>query len=983
MGVVYKARQKGLKRLVALKMIRSGAHAGPEELARFRREAEAVARLKHPHIVQVYDIREQDGCPCFALELVEGPSLQQKLAGTPQPARPAAEMVETLARAVHHAHERGIIHRDLKPSNVLLTADGVPKVTDFGLAKLQGADAVDTPTDAILGTPSYMAPEQAGGRAREAGPAADVYALGAILYDLLTGRPPFQGPTVVETLLQVRTQDPVPPRRFQPRVPRELETICLKCLQKAARQRYATALELAEDLARFRAGEPIRARRTPVWRRALLWARRRPAVAALVVLVTGLAVSLGLAAAWHAAEEHTRLAALREEALQLHAAGRAALERRDWRGAWGQFSEALHKVGAEPALADLRLALEQLRDRAGGRLARQEADAHYHDFVGLSDAALYPGMNSLAQGALLPGSDPAADLRTAEESSRKALALIGIRPGDSSASRLDPAFTGARREDVRARAYALLLVLADTVAGRPGPGKAPRERYREALRILDGVDRLGPPTAAVHLRRAYYRERLGEKDAAARERRRAAALGPATALDYFLLGHERLKQNDPAGALRRFEQALARQPDQFWAQCCLAVCCLRLGQWDRARDGLTVCLGRQPDLVWLYLLRGFAHRERGDLRAAEADCTAAAAVLRRLPNDEARYVLLVNRAVLRFRQGRLAAAADDLRTAAGLRPGRYEAHLNLARVYRKLNRLAKAEAAFAKALGIRPPAVVLADYHAERGRDLYRAGKYAESVAACEAALARDGRCTFARGLLAQGLLKLGRYREAQEAFDAYLRDGGLPVADVYRGRGLARFRLGDCLGAVADYTEALRLGPGAEICAHRGWAYFFADAWKPAEADFDRALRLDPEYGDAYNGRGLARVMLGRYREAVGDAAEALRRNPDTAEMLLNVACTFAQAAARAEADADRADRADRAALAAGYRTEAVQALRRAMAKVRAGQEPEFWRTKVLTDAALHPIRGLPAFRRMTEEYSRPQPAGEGSRLRPSGRAR
>jgi serine/threonine-protein kinase len=265
MGVVYKARQVALNRPVALKMILTGAHAGVQERRRFRSEAEAVARLQHPNIVQVYEVGEENGCPYLALEYVEGGSLADRLAGAPLPAQLAAQLVATLARAVHFAHQQGVVHRDLKPANVLLTADGTPKIADFGLAKRLDpepgpAAASLTRTGSILGSPSYMAPEQAEGRPREVGPAADVYALGAILYELLTGRPPFQGGTLLDLLEQVRSQEPVPPGSLRPGLPPDLETICLKCLHKEPAGRYASARDLADDLDRYLRGEMIRAR---------------------------------------------------------------------------------------------------------------------------------------------------------------------------------------------------------------------------------------------------------------------------------------------------------------------------------------------------------------------------------------------------------------------------------------------------------------------------------------------------------------------------------------------------------------------------------------------------------------------------------------------------------------------------------------------------------------------------------------------------
>jgi WD40 repeat protein len=279
MGVVYRARQAGLGRLVALKILLAGPHADGRDRARFRAEAEAVARLRHPHIVQIHAVGEQDGRPYFALEYVEGGTLADQLDGTPLPARRAAELLEALARATHYAHTQGIVHRDLKPANVLLTADGTPKVADFGLAKQMGEAAGLTGSDSVLGTPSYMAPEQAGGKRAAVGPPADVYALGAILYEALTGRPPFKAETALDTLQQVVWQDPVPPSRLQPKVPRDLETVCLQCLHKDSRRRYPTAGALADDLERFLGGRPVRARRTGPVERGWRWCRRNPALA--------------------------------------------------------------------------------------------------------------------------------------------------------------------------------------------------------------------------------------------------------------------------------------------------------------------------------------------------------------------------------------------------------------------------------------------------------------------------------------------------------------------------------------------------------------------------------------------------------------------------------------------------------------------------------------------------------------------------------
>src|SRR4051794_34313975 len=296
MGVVYRARHALLNRPCALKVILAGVHADPVAAVRFLAEAEAVARLQHPHIVQIHHVGEADGLPFLELEYAEGGSLDRFLDGIPWPARRAATLVEALTRGVAEAHRRGIVHRDLKPSNILLAADGTPKIADFGLAKVLDAGAGLTATESILGSPSYMAPEQAEGKARQVGPLADVYALGAILYELLVGRPPFRGTTLMETLEQVKTAEPVPPSRLVPGLPRDAETIALKCLQKDSAKRYPSAEALAEDLRRFLEDRPIWARRASAAERLFRWGRRNKLVAGLlaillVTLVVGLIVS--------------------------------------------------------------------------------------------------------------------------------------------------------------------------------------------------------------------------------------------------------------------------------------------------------------------------------------------------------------------------------------------------------------------------------------------------------------------------------------------------------------------------------------------------------------------------------------------------------------------------------------------------------------------------------------------------------------------
>jgi eukaryotic-like serine/threonine-protein kinase len=296
MGVVYRARHVRLNRPCALKMILAGAHAGPEVVARFITEAETIARLQHPAIVQIRHIGDAEGLPFLELEYVDGGSLDRQLDGTPWVPTRAARLAEQVALGIAEAHRQGIVHRDLKPSNVLLSADGTPKVGDFGLAKMMDSQAELTRSESVMGSPSYMAPEQAQGHSREAGPAVDVYAVGAILYELLTGRPPFRGTTALETIEQVKTTEPVPPSRLVPGLSRDVETICLKCLQKEPGKRYEDSLALGEDLRRFLDGRPIRARRTGGVERAWRWCRRNRLVAGMTGIAAAALLTLTVGA---------------------------------------------------------------------------------------------------------------------------------------------------------------------------------------------------------------------------------------------------------------------------------------------------------------------------------------------------------------------------------------------------------------------------------------------------------------------------------------------------------------------------------------------------------------------------------------------------------------------------------------------------------------------------------------------------------------
>ena len=513
MGVVFKANHQGLKRLVALKMIRSGGQARADLLARFRTEAEAVARLRHPNILQIYDIGEAGGLPFVALELLEGGSLGDRLAGAPQPSRQAAELVMLLARAVHVAHKAGIVHRDLKPSNVLYAFDGVPKITDFGLAKRIDSDDGHTESGQIMGSPSYMAPEQARGHSRNVGPAADVYALGAILYEMLTGRPPFKGETPIETVRQVVDNDPVAPSQLVPRVPRDLETISLKCLHKDPARRYPSAEALADDLHRHLHGQVIQARRTPLWERAAKWSRRNTLVAAS--LAFGMAAFVGFTVGGFAYQRHLRLVeretsdwSLLQEKTGSRAidASRKAISSDDFRKAEVDLATFRVNILRKPRLQDLlsrvddglsavKQTLVELAAResqlAGERGQRDRLQnfrelvkqAHFHDIQ-------------------FSGLDLASNQDLTRRAARAALALYAAPGSGDSWALVAPSasLNESEQAEVADACYGLLLSLAEA---EPAP--------EDGLRRLDEAAHLRPATMAWYLRQAACLARAGPR----------------------------------------------------------------------------------------------------------------------------------------------------------------------------------------------------------------------------------------------------------------------------------------------------------------------------------------------------------------------------------------------------------------------------------------------------------------------------------------
>jgi tRNA A-37 threonylcarbamoyl transferase component Bud32 len=557
MGVVYKARQLKLNRLVALKMVLGDSRVDRDDLARFRTEAEAVACLQHPNIVQIYEVGEEAGRPYFALELVDGGSLAEKLKAGPLSAVQAAELLATLAEAMHFAHGRNIIHRDLKPGNILLMADGTPKITDFGLAKQMDRNQDQTRTGAVLGTPAYMAPEQARGQFKTLGPPADIYALGTILYETLAGRPPFRGETPIETLRQVTTDEPVPLSRIVDRIPRDLETICLKCLEKEPHRRYHTAQDLADDLRRFLAHEPIRARRVRAWERGLKWVRRRPLIATLLAVTVSALASLGTRELVNSQSEKQRQRAARAEVEKMVERAQEAKNRQAWDSARELLASARVRID-EAALDDLRDGVATFSREVDARL---ESLAAYHRFMSASTDAFF-------QATLSNGEGSRDKLQATAARARAALAEVGVTVPLQTEWISTWSLDEREQGEIQQGCLKLLLVLADTVA-QPLPNQTAEERRRqgkEGLEILDSVARMGLQTQAYHLRRARYLAQAGQDAAAKAERDLGAARPPASALDFYLLGVTAEDWRVPGWARKRPRRLPTPRRQSAWGQ---------------------------------------------------------------------------------------------------------------------------------------------------------------------------------------------------------------------------------------------------------------------------------------------------------------------------------------------------------------------------------------------------------------------------------
>ena len=929
MGVVYRAKQRGLGRMVALKMILGGANVNPEDVARFELEARAVGSMTHPNIVQVYEVGEFNGAPYFSLEFVDGGPLDKKLENSPQPAEWSAKMMMQLARGMAYAHGMQIIHRDLKPANVLVSKDGVGKIADFGLAKKMDADDGKTRAGSIMGTPSYMPPEQAGGQTEEIGPLADIYSLGAMFYEFLTGRPPFKGTTLLQTLEDVRNKEPVPPKTLVETVPLDLQTICLKCLEKDKAKRYPTADELADDLQRYLNGEPIHARPVPWHTKAIKWAKRHPSKAGLIGVSTLLGVVLFLGMAGfivRSSRENTRVAKVRATVQPELLQAKALFEEKKYSQSREILDRLVASLTRETGLDDIKVpAIELL----GQTEQRVKATSDVANFEKHYDEALFHASDAM-------GNRAEAMERSISEAA-KGLSLLGIDYKKDAKYTLNlPDHLSAHEKKHLAEEALELAIIISRRNSVPLPEMAAEElksRTKESLEIMDKTLGFARPNHVYYLIKADLHQRLGQKKEALEELARSAEISPERAAEFFFLGMGAFQKTEYAQAQDLFQKAVRKDSDFFWANFFTAVCQAKQEQWAAARASLTSCLATRQDLGPAFLVRGIVEGKLLKMGGVtkDSDYTEAFEDFRKAEKyGVPKFDVLVNEGILIFDMGKTAEAQKNFEEAVKIKPDDPRALNNLALCYRKQGKNLEAIELFTKNIGKNP---LEGDAHHWRGlafldlnppektkalEDFAKAGnlrvrsedkvddfmlaadilysqkQFQKSLELCQLAINLNSKASQPSLLAGRNLFELGKFADAVKAFDDYFAKHD-PKKDqpvdpkAYIARGISARAVGKLSVALADLSKGVDLVPeDTKVRTRR--AMLLTSAWKNlAQDDFTKVLdskNAEPsERSEAYQMRGYLRATQNDLKGAQEDAQAALKEGRPGPQVFLNVA--------------------------------------------------------------------------------------------------
>jgi serine/threonine-protein kinase len=838
MGVVYRARQHQPNRLVALKVIRADRLDAPAEVRRFRNEAETVAALDHPHIVPVYEVGGAGDQLYFSMKLVEGGSLADRLSDFPADPQRAARLLAVVARAVHHAHQRGVLHRDLKPSNILLDTEGQPHVTDFGLAKRVAVDSDLTQSGALVGTPSYMAPEQASASKAGVTTATDVYGLGAVLYALLTGRPPFRGETVLDTLVQVREREPESPGRVNSKVDLDLEAVCLKCLHKDPARRYGSAEALAEDLERWLKGEPTVARPAGSAERLWRWARKhRVAVAVgvcLLLTLTALAGSagwvLGDRAARRTATEQEASAAL-DEAAQWQREGRvpealAAARRAAWLVKNGVVGDVFRqRVQARKADLELVAELEEARLR---RTAVREG--HYNWELG---DRLYA------------------------EAFRRADLDFGALSAEEAGERI-------RQSSV---ATELAAVLGDWALTRLKVSKRSGPSLKHLLRVARAAD---PDPWRDQVRSALER---GDPRALAKLAR-SKEVSRQLPLTLVFVADALWSAGAVKAAKALLRQAQQKRPGDFWAnqELALVLAESQAPRWDQAIGFFRVAIALRPQSPGAHLNLGWAFGKQGRLGRAIAAYRQAIRVKDNYPEAHNNLGAALNE------KGRLAQAIAAYRQAIRLKRDYPEAHFGLGNSLYGKGRLSQAIAAYRQALRLKKN---YPEAYCNLGNALSRKGQLDQAIAAYRQAILQREKFPEAHHNLGLILAKSGRLDQAIAAFRQAIRHKK-DFPEAHYDLGIALAEKGRPGQAIAAFEQAIRLRK-ENPKAHFNLGIALNKKGRPdqAIAAFRQAIRFKKDYPEAHYYLGIALNGKGQLVQAIAAFKQAIFFKKDYPEAL------------------------------------------------------------------------------------------------------